>query len=214
MQSVYDVLPSHVNLFTWGKREIPSCPISDTKGTLRRIMSACLRVLWDGRYCWRHDQVLRTVADTVDAAIHTNYFRPEAKPIYFVKAGECLSSEWKVSSCLLPTARDWQLRADIGERLKVAQHIAITTLRLDLILWSTETRQVVQIELTVSWEINTEVSYERKFENYQELVEQCKSNKWQTSCYSIEVGCQGFARRYLPHVRKKNKALQSNFRIG
>ena len=89
VQSVYDVLPSPANLFTWGKIGIPSCPLCAGKGTLRHIMSACPKALGDGRYRWRHDQVLRTVADTVDAAIRTNNYKPDAKPIYFVQAGEC-----------------------------------------------------------------------------------------------------------------------------
>ena len=89
VQSVYEVLPSPANLFTWGKSGIPSCPLCAGKGTLRHIMSACPRSLGDGRYGWRHDQVLRTVADTVDAAIRANNYKPEARPIYFVQAGEC-----------------------------------------------------------------------------------------------------------------------------
>ena len=72
VQSVYDVLPSPANLFTWGKSELPSCPLCAGKGTLRHIMSACPKALGDGRYRWRHDQVLRTVADTVHAAIRAN----------------------------------------------------------------------------------------------------------------------------------------------
>ena len=34
VQSVYDVLPSPANLFTWGKSGIPSCPLCAGKGTL------------------------------------------------------------------------------------------------------------------------------------------------------------------------------------
>ena len=89
VQSVYDVLPSPANLFTWGKSGIPSCPLCAGKGTLTYIMSACPRALGDGRYRWRHDQVLRMVADTVDAAIRVNNYKPEARPIYFVQASEC-----------------------------------------------------------------------------------------------------------------------------
>ena len=89
LQSVYDVLTSLANLFTWGKSGITSYPLSAGKGTLRHIMSACPRALGDGRYCWRHNQVLRTVADTVDTAIRTSNYKPEAWSIYFVKAGEC-----------------------------------------------------------------------------------------------------------------------------
>ena len=143
----------------------------------RHIMSACSRALGDGRYCWRHDKVLRTVADTVVAAICANNYKLEARPIYFVQAGGCPPLACKINSCLLSTAQDWQWRVDIGNRLKVPEQIATTTLRPDLILWSTETRQVLLIELTVTWEENIDVAYERKLEKYQELVEQCKVNK-------------------------------------
>ena len=89
VQSVYDVLSSPANLFTEGKSGIPSCSLCVGKGTLRRIMSACPKALGDGKYRWRYDQVLRMVTDRVDAAIHASNFKQEAKPIYFVKAGEC-----------------------------------------------------------------------------------------------------------------------------
>ena len=199
-QSVYDVLPSPANLFTWGKSGIPSCPLCAGKDTLRHIMSACPRALSDGRYRWRHDLVLRTVADTVDAAIRANNYKPEARPIYFVQAGESPPSACKINSCLLSTTQDWQWRVDIGNCLKVPEQIATTTLRPDLILWSTETKQVLLIELTVPWEENIEVASERKLEKYQELVEQCKVNKWWTASYPIEVGCRGFAGRSICRV--------------
>ena len=72
-------------------------------------------------------------ADTVDAAIRMSNFKLEAKLIYFVKAGGFPASACKISSCLLVTARDKQLRVDIGERLKVPEQIATTTLQPDLI---------------------------------------------------------------------------------
>ena len=220
LQSVYDVLPSPANLFTWGESGIPLCPLCAGKGTLRHIMSACPRTLGDGRYRWRHDQLLRTVADTVDAAIRANNYKPElqARPIYFVQAGECLPSACKINSCLLSTAQDWQWRVDIGIRLKVPEQIATTTLRPDLSLWSTETKQVLLLrELTVPWEENIEVACERKLEKYQELVEQCKVNKWRTGRYPIEVGCRGFAGRSVCRVlsrlgmigEKKRKAIRA-----
>ena len=89
VKSFYDVLPNPANLFTWRKSRMPSCPLCAGKGTLRHIMSACPRAIGDGRYRWRHDQVLRTVADTVDAAIRGNNYKPEARPIYCVQAREC-----------------------------------------------------------------------------------------------------------------------------
>ena len=125
VQSVYDVLLSPPNLFTWGKSGIPSCPLCIGKDTLWHIMSVCPRAQGDGR----HNQVLWTVADTVDAAIRASNFKLETKSIYFVKAGECPFSACKINSCLLSTPRDWQLRVDIGKQLKVPEQIAPTTLR-------------------------------------------------------------------------------------
>ena len=89
LQSVYDILPSPANLLTWRKSGIPSCPLFAGKGMLKHIVSACPKTLGDGRYRWTHDQVLTTVADTVDAAIRASNFKLEAKPIYNVKASEC-----------------------------------------------------------------------------------------------------------------------------
>ena len=50
VQSVYDVLPSPANLFTWRKSGIPSFLLCAGKGTLRHIMSACPMALGDRRY--------------------------------------------------------------------------------------------------------------------------------------------------------------------
>ena len=167
VQGVYDVLLSPTNLFTWGKSEISSCPLYAGKGTLRHIMSACSRALGDGRYRWKHDQVLRTVADTVDAAIRANNFKLETKHLYYLKGGEYHStSACKINSCLLSATWYRQLRVDIGDRLKVPEQIATTTLGPDLIHGSVEIRQVVLIELTVPWEEKIEVACKRKFDKY------------------------------------------------
>ena len=58
-QAAYNVLPSPTNLHTWGLGETPACPLCSKRGTLELILSSCTRALGDGRYCWRHDQVLK-----------------------------------------------------------------------------------------------------------------------------------------------------------
>ena len=219
VQSVYDVLPSPVNLFTGGKKRNTVVSTVCRKRAHYECLSKGIRQ-WEG-YRWRHDQVLRTVADTVDAAIRVNNYKPEAWPIYFVQAGECPPSACKINSCLLSTAQDWQWGVDIGNPLKVPEQIATTTLRPDLILWSTETKQVLLIELTVPWEENIEVACERKLEKYQELVEQCKVNKWRTSMLSNRSWLPRFcgkismqsSKLFRDDRRKKEKGHQSDFRV-
>ncbi len=73
------------------------------------------------------------------------------------------------------------------------------------------------LSTTVPWEENIEVACERKLEKYQELVEQCKVNKWRTACYPIEVGCRGFVGRSGCRIlnrfgmieEKKRKAIRA-----
>ena len=42
-----------------------------------------------------------------------------------------------------------------------------------------------------------EEAQERKPEKYQELVEECRRNRWRTRCMPVEVGSRGFASHSL-----------------
>lgn len=89
IQAVYDVLPSPSNLFCWGKVESPVCTLCQKRGTLEHILSCCPRGLSEGRYRWRHDQVLKAIANTICCGIaHCKRLRPEKRTISFIRAGE------------------------------------------------------------------------------------------------------------------------------
>ncbi|XP_076109046.1 uncharacterized protein LOC143077044 [Mytilus galloprovincialis] len=94
---------------------------------------------------------------------------------------------------ILGTASDWQMTADIHQRMSFPAEIAATSLRPDIVIWSQGTRQAVLLKLTVPWEDRIEEAYERKMAKYQQLVEDCKQRGWRTWCMAIEVGCWGFA---------------------
>ncbi|XP_072560565.1 uncharacterized protein [Paramormyrops kingsleyae] len=161
IQSVYDVLPSPANLHCWGLAEAPSCPLCPARGSLEHILSCCPKALGEGRYRWRHDQVLKAVADTVCAGIQQSKRQPIARPnIVFVRAGEKPQSQSKAPAGLLSSAGDWQLKADLGRQLKFPDHIISTTLRPDMVLTSESTKQVVLLELTVPWEDRIEEAFE------------------------------------------------------
>ncbi|KAI2644199.1 Renalase [Labeo rohita] len=163
IQSVYDVLPSPANLHCWGLAEAPSCPLCPARGSLEHILSCCPKALGKGRYRWRHDQVLKAVADTICAGIQQIKHQPLARPYnVFVRAGEKPQSHPKVPADLLSTAGDWQLKVDLGRQLKFPDHITSTTLRPDMVLTSESTKQVVLLELTVPWEDRIEEAFERK----------------------------------------------------
>lgn len=52
---------------------------------------------------------------------------------------------------LLQKAQSWEMKADLGGRLKFPP-VVQTTLRPDVVLWSEEAKKIIFIELTVPWE--------------------------------------------------------------
>ena len=199
VRAAYDVLPSPSNLHVWGLGDSPECALCSRRGSLEHILSSCPIALGEGRYRWRHDQVLKTVAETISNAVGRANSRKQAGRggIAFVKAGEKPQAQRKSPAGLLSTASDWELRVDLQRQLKFPAHVTTTSLRPDIVLSSVSASQVLLLELTVPWEERIEEAYERKRSKYQELVEQCQRGGWRTRCMPIEVGCRGFAGRSL-----------------
>ena len=128
IQEVYDVLPSPSNLHTWGLAETPACPLCSKRGTLEHILRCCTRALGDGRYRWRHDQVLKTIAEVIsEGLVRVKRFRPSKKTIAFVRAGEQSTPAGRACG-ILTSVKDWQLLVDHEHQLKFPSHIAVTTL--------------------------------------------------------------------------------------
>lgn len=111
----YDVLPSPTNLNLW-LGEDPAFPLCSLLATLKHILLECKTSLTQGRYNWRHNQVLRYLA----AELETKRVNTNAMPLKiqdkfphtqsFVRQGE------KKGASLLPRgsstlqgARDWEL---------------------------------------------------------------------------------------------------------
>ncbi|KAI8490805.1 hypothetical protein Bbelb_315980 [Branchiostoma belcheri] len=85
------------------------------------------------------------------------------------------------------------MSVDLDRQLHFPSSICATTLRPDLVLWSEDQKSVVIVELTVPWEENIQVAFERKKTKYEELVQQCRLNGWKTQLYPVEIGVRGFA---------------------
>ncbi|XP_053332775.1 uncharacterized protein LOC128506382 [Clarias gariepinus] len=218
IQAVYDVLPSPSNLHTWGIAETPACPLCSKRGTLEHILSCCSTALGEGRYRWRHDQVLKTIAEVISTGlVWAKQFRPSKKTIAFVRAGEQVTSVKRTPVGILTSARDWQLLVDLERQLKFPSHIAVTTLRPDIVLVSEATKQAVLLELTVPWEDRLEEAFERKLSRYAGLVSDCQQAGWRARCLPVEVGCRGFAARSLARAlsslgiigERKRRAIRS-----
>ena len=195
--SVYDVLPTPSNLHTWGLVESPSCKLCGRIANLEHVLSSCRSNLADGKFRWRHDQILTQLAEGVELArTRARKLSDGPRFIHFVKAGESAATGGR-SKGVLATANDWEMRADLKKQLKFPEEIAHTSLRPDIVLWSKGTKQVVLIELTVPWEERMEEAYERKLKKYQDLILESQQNGWKAWNLPVEVGCRGFAGRSL-----------------
>ena len=69
--------------------------------------------------------------------------------------------------------------------------IAPTDLRPDVVLWSPTQKSAI-LELTVCYETNFEDAHRRKANKYEDLVEAGRSNGFDTSTVTLEVGSRGF----------------------
>ncbi len=123
------------------------------RGTLEHILSCCPKALGEGRYRWRHDQVLKAIAEAIAAGVEWDKrSRPSKQAITFIRAREYPRPAAKISASILVTARDWQLLVDLEQQLKFPNYIVTTTLRPGVVLLSESTKQVILLELTVPCE--------------------------------------------------------------
>jgi hypothetical protein len=66
LRSVYDVIPTPVNLHRLKLTDDLSCTLCGKRGTLEHVLSSCSTALSQSRFRWRHDIVLRQLADTLE----------------------------------------------------------------------------------------------------------------------------------------------------
>lgn len=69
---------------------------------MEHTLSCCLKALGEWRYTWRHDQVLKAVADTICTGMRQSKQQLPARcNITFIMAGEKTQAERKTSTGLL-----------------------------------------------------------------------------------------------------------------
>ena len=194
IKSVYDLLPTPANKNKWFNTN-ETCLLCGENGTLNHILAGCKVALSQGRYKWRHDKVLKELADAVEVKLVENREKPveEKRKIMFVKAGEKKESKKAVKEdTVLSTAKDWKMSVDLGMQLKIPREVASTDLRPDIIITSFKSKQMYIIELTVPTEDRIEISGELKRAKYEVLISEGRRNVWRVRCWAVEVGCRGF----------------------
>ncbi|KAL0159986.1 hypothetical protein M9458_043711, partial [Cirrhinus mrigala] len=172
IRSTYDTLPCPRNLHQWfGSEE--SCALCNApNASLQHILSGCKIALSQGRYRWRHDQVLRKLAEVLEECRQDSKQPPSAEdPTIFVSEGGVRrSTRSRETARLFSSNQEWNMRVDLDRQLRFPTEITTTSLRPDIVVWSTKARSVHLIELTVPLEEGIEAAFERKKAKYSELA--------------------------------------------
>ena len=196
LRSVYDLLPSNANLVKWGKSDDPACPLCQKKQTVEHVLSSCKVALAQGRYTWRHNQVLNVITDVVsEKTMIPN--APIAMTTFYKAGGKQVWPEIAMTTSTLPKglldgAVDWECTADLPEWRNYPDVISKTGMRPDIALHSDSSKQVILIELTVPYESRMEEAHIYKTEKYAGLASTLKKAGLRVKIFAIEVGARGF----------------------
>jgi hypothetical protein len=199
IRSIYDQLPTGDNLVRWKVVQDDKCALCGGVQTLNHVLSSCKEALGSGRYTWRHNQVLRKLAEAVDvarrsanekttkqAAAHHS-LRSVARP-----AGKTMPSTLPMEG-MLDVANDWKIAADLPCMREYPTVIKESGLRPDMVLISETSRTIVVVELTVPYESNMSESHEFKLAKYEGLMNDIHRKGYRTQLFAVEVGARGLA---------------------
>jgi hypothetical protein len=198
MKSLVNMLPTPDNLHRWRYGDFPCKLCGAPTPTPAHIQSSCKTALQQGRYKYRHDQVLAVlyaaVARKASSVSKAQVRTSSDDEVRFHAAGtRAPAPQRKSASTILDTACDWVLTCDLASLGPYTFPLpGVTTLLPDLVLVSDATKQIVIVELTCPNEACMEDARERKRAKYSDkLVPACEATH-KTTLLTIEVGNRGF----------------------
>ena len=169
----------------------------------------------ENRYKWRHNCVLRTLAEATQAKLNwvnslppvPNAADPLLRPVAFVKAGAAPSTVRAASVRarnyrhlgLLANARDWTCDFDLPEfhrpprpSFGLPADVGVTSNRIDSFIVSRQTRNFIAgPELTVPMEENVDNQHSINTKRYGDMATQLLGGWHLGGLLCLEMGCRG-----------------------
>ena len=167
--------------------------------------------LKQGRYTWRHDSILQRLVEDLKSSVDYANSGTVANIIIentfikFVREGK-QPSKRRVphKSGLLFMANDWVLAYDDPHNSLVVPHRSVqTSLRPDIIIYSSATKQVFILELTVPAKDNIIQRHTDKESYYAKLLDDVNINQWTGHVFVIEIGSRGYVAKSFGFARQK-----------
>lgn len=194
LQSMHDVLPGPANLHTWGLADTSECNLCQRRATLKHILSCCPKVLGEGRSLWRHNQVLKALADSIGTVIQSSKTQaPPVQTVPFIREGKKANHQPNSAGGLLATARECHFQCDLERQHRFSDNIATTSRCPYIISTSVTTKQVVLLELTVPLEQGLAKIMSKPNEQNTLSSLQSGATARKPHCELVEVRCRGFA---------------------
>ena len=150
LNAIAMTLPSWSNLNRWGIKRGGKCPLClKPNATAAHVSNNCVIALRQGRYTWRHDNVLTAIAKDmyglVNRANRLNSQSPVPKSIAFVKSGAHTKPKQHNRSLLTKSpVTDWNINLDVDCAQTIPAITGVDTLlRPYGVLYSTQHKRIV-----------------------------------------------------------------------
>jgi hypothetical protein len=163
LNAVVNTLPSLNNLRRWKLTDNSLCPLCGKEQTILHVLSNCAVSLTNGKYEWRHNCVLRRIAN-------------------FLQAKLPFSADLLVDHLPNHPCHYTHLPPDVSP----------STRRPDIVVMDKLARLLWFVELTVPDEENIGQAHQRKVAAYTPLVADAVANGWSPLLFTVEFGTRGF----------------------
>ncbi|KAL7405964.1 hypothetical protein ABVT39_010967 [Epinephelus coioides] len=155
----------------FGKEEC--CSLCNApNASLQHILSGCKTALSQVHYRWRHDQVLRKLAEVLEGRRQGSRESPPAEDHIssVTEGGGRRNTRPRETARPFSPNQEWNMRVDLNRQLQFPTEITTTSLRPDIVVWSKKAKSVHLIKLMLPLEEGIEAAFERKWAKYEELA--------------------------------------------
>jgi hypothetical protein len=214
LNATINTLSSPYFLNIMGFQDTDLCALCKRTGYVSHILSGCPVALYTGRYNWRHDSILFTMIPELEkhivtqnaSKVITHAIPPLASSFISAKPlPEIVPKARPRQTHLLSLANDWKLLVDLHTLpITFPPEICVSIQRPDIIIWSSDTKSVLLIELTSPSEEGLVAANIRKSARYLSLSDRVESKQgWKCTIFPFEVGARGFVARSMNTMLRK-----------
>ena len=200
-----ETLPTRDNLRRWGVKVLGQCRLCGTKENLKHCLSLCSVALHQGRYKWRHNNVLKSISNSI------NHWYTNAQS----NASENSQNSYIAfrgynMHCKAPPRRSlasnghlgtpgWSIHMDIKDNQSSIQSVLQSIAPNysckqipDIILHNNTKKCVILAELTCPWEENIFQADSRKRSKYTPLASYLVNAGFNVSFFTFSIGARGY----------------------